>query len=769
MKLNAETQEVESEGFTSTGFSLEVDDPQIIEILTQKIYTDPFIFPRELMANAIDSGGIYELVMPDALNPQWEVEDKGDGMTHHFMMTNYSKIFHSTKRKDNNNIGGFGHGRLSPLAYTDSYSVRSRFKGADGTIMEGNYVVYRGPNKIPMITCASMARSDVQETGVRVSVPIANTDLSKIAEKSQFFAQYLKPTPPGVKAVKYVFEQAGAGAVRSTDDVNNGYGRPTNNEHIPGIRLVIGGVPYPAPSNVSGASNLALDLFFNIGELDVTLSRDAVNNTTAANDLIAKRYKAVIDAYNAHIKAEIEAKPTLFERYETWYTLYNKAGSSFRNTFLRGIEVAHKLPIKEVLDAAKQDFAIHMLTSDVDRNQWDGMDNVTKSYRSLTGLRIFMLNDRCDIERRDGRTSTTDIDFRNILTRYGTQGNILDNLTIFAVPMPYTTGQIKKIKDYMSSVLGAARDKTPSKLINIMLIQYKDKADVQNIVGKIVSNAKVNFIDTGAVNAKLARYIPLSFLEANNNWQPKKKAFTDKAMGLMGADTLYFVNDVNKMSERSANDALYTIAHGFPELVEGKTILILKPGDEKFLDTSKVLEFKAEFLKHVASDYGYEYTSGLFDANDVRNAEFRRENAYTLLTHKVKGSGSGVNKTLAEKLSTEKDLIAAKPQLITIFKEVVKLHANATQTNTNSGLQKYRRMLETIISLRDRYKFITAAELPAATKTLTQPQATIQKDDLAALLVSHKLLEHLAQDYNVRYYGYDATTYKAIVEYLTKV
>ena len=765
MKLNAETQEVESEGFTSTGFSLEVDDPQIIEILTQKIYTDPFIFPRELMANAIDSGGIFELVMPDALNPQWEVEDKGDGMTHHFMMTNYTKIFHSTKRKDNDNIGGFGHGRLSPLAYTDSYSVRSRFKGADGTIMEGNYVVYRGPNKIPMITCASMVRSEVQETGVRVSVPIANGDLSKIAEKSQFFAQYLKPTPPGVKAVKYVFEQAGAGAIRSTTDVNNGYGRPTSNEHIPGMRLIIGGVPYPCPSNISGSTNLAVDLFFNIGDLDVTLSRDAVNNTTAANDLISKRFKTLIEAYNADLKAEIEKKPTLFERYEAWNTLYNSAGSSFRNTFMRGIEVAHKLPIKEVMDAAKQDFAIHMLVSDVDRNQWDGMDNVTKSYRSLTGLRIFMLNDRCDIERRDGRTSTTDIDFRNILTRYGVQGSLAENLTIFAVPMPYTTGQIKKIKDAMAIVLGAARDKKNSPLINIMLIQYKDKADVQNIVGKIVSTAKVNFIDTGAANAKLARYIPVMFSDSTTSGGLKKKAFTDKTLLTMN-DVLYVEREPSGLTERSIADVAYIITGSFPDLVKGKTLLVLTPGDKKYLNPNAV-ELKSALLKHIATDYGYDYTSGMFDASNVRDAEFRRENAYTLLTHKVKGPG--VNKTLAEKLSTEKDLIAAKPQLITIFKEVVKLHANATQTSTNPGLQKYRHMLETIISLRDRYKFITAAELPAATKTLAQPQATIQKDDLAALLVSHKLLEHLAQDYNVRYYGYDATTYKAIVEYLTKV
>lgn len=70
MKLNESKIDVESEGFTSTGFSLEVDDPQIIEILTQKIYTDPYVFPRELMANATDGGGIHELILPDSLNPQ---------------------------------------------------------------------------------------------------------------------------------------------------------------------------------------------------------------------------------------------------------------------------------------------------------------------------------------------------------------------------------------------------------------------------------------------------------------------------------------------------------------------------------------------------------------------------------------------------------------------------------------------------------------------------------------------------------------------------
>ena len=757
MKLNESKIDVESEGFTSTGFSLEVDDPQIIEILTQKIYTDPYVFPRDLMANAIDGGGIHELILPDSLNPQWEVEDKGAGMTHEFMMTLYTKIFHSTKRKDNNNIGGFGHGRLSPLAYTDSYTVRSRFAGADGTIMEGNYVVYRGANKVPQISCVAMARSDVQETGVRVVVPVANKDIGVLTQKTQYFGQYLTPTPPGIKAFKYEFLGTNGG-IRTTADIR--YNRDVNGD---GIRLIIGGVPYPAPQSMSRSTELAVDIFFKIGELDVTLSRDAVNATSEAIELMKKRLDSLIKEYQVHFMAELNKQKTVFEKYTSFNTMYNDCSYAFRSYFLngQGFVAPTVLPIKDVLTAAKKDFAVHMILSDVDRSQWEGIDNETKSYRSLNALRIFMLNDKCDIERRDGRVSTQDIRCQDLFRRTMMEGK-KPVIVPFAVPLPYGQGQIKKIKEAMAKKLAEIRTKHPngSSSLQAVLIQYEDKADVQAILDQIITDLKPTFIDTGTASGnKLARYIPVLKLDQNGS---KKMAMSENVLAAT-KNLVYSVKSATH-SENELADAMYMMQRHFPSFKStDQVMLIINQNDVKYLPAT-AKEFKPLVIAAIAKDFGYEYTTGLFDKDKQLRTELTRQQSYTIFAQKVKGT----SKTLAAYLLDNAVLATKKPKLIPVLQEIVTLIKgnNGSATSPSDNL---REMLSVIINLRDRYKIVTAAELPKPTKKVAAATQTIKASDLTDLMEKYVLLPYIADTYDFKYYGYPIKVADGIAEYLIKI
>lgn len=756
MKLNEQTIDVESEGFTSTGFSLEVDDPQIIEILTQKIYTDPFVFPRELMANAIDGGGIFELVLPDSLSPQWEVEDKGAGMSHEFMMTNYTKIFHSTKRKDNNNIGGFGHGRLSPLAYTDSYTVRSRFVGKDGTIMEGNYVVYRGPNKVPQISCVSMIRSEVQETGVRVVVPVAAKDISTLVKKTNYFGQYLTPTPPGVTAVKYVFQSANGG-VRNLED-----NRYSHNEDA-GIRIIIGGVPYPAPA--SQRADLSVDLFFKIGEIDVTLSRDAVNATSDTLDLIKNRLNGLIKDYQKDFKEKLDKLPTVYEKYAAYTKAYGECSYGFRSAFMSTLSAPSTLPINDLLGAAKKDFAVHMIHSDVDRHQWDGMDPETKSYRSLNSLRIFMLNDKCQIERRDGRTSNQDIACADLFRKTASDKDT-PVIVPFSVPLPYGQGQIKKIKEVMAKKLGEIR--TAGKVsghnnLQAILIQYEDKADVQAILDKIMSGLKATDIDTGqSAGNKMTRYVPVLRLDSNG---ARKVAMSENVLGAT-KNLVYLERDAN-FSDSSLADIVYATQKFFPSVApDDSTYIIVNANDKKYLPQDAQL-FKPLLIKAIAKDYGYEYTSGLFDKDKVLKAELSREGSYAILNNKVKGK----NLTLAGHLLTEAALMAKKPKLKAMLEGFVAINGATagTPTSKDTSTEMLRNQLATLINFRDRYKFLTTADLPAPTKKVAAVTNSVSQTELANFYEKYYLLRYVATTYDYKYYGYPSKTVESIVEYLTKV
>lgn len=749
MKLNAAQIDVEAEGFESTGFSLEVDDPAIIEILTQKIYTDPYVFPRELMANAIDSGGIAELILPDAMSPTWEVEDHGDGMHHDFMMTKYTKIFHSTKRKDDDNIGGFGHGRLSPLAYTDSYNVRSRFKGADGTIMEGNYVVYRGPNKVPQITCVSMEKSEVQQTGVRVSVPIVVRDIQTFADRTRYFAQYLTPTPPDITPVTYEFKGS-TGGVRSTADRD----RYDTSSVVAGTRLIIGGVPYPCPSSL-GFGDMKLDLFFSISELEVTLSRDAINATTEATKLITERFKKLKEEWGADFQAKLKAKPTLFEAYEFYQDAYGKMGYNFKSSFVpNNLNVATTLETKEIFDQTKKDFAFHFITSDTNRSQWDGMDEETKAFRSLNQLRVHMLNDRAQIERRNGvEFSASAIDFRSTFQygyRYGTGKQV--HLLVFGVELPYGQGQIKKIKEVMAAKLAKYRAaNTNAGFVNCILIQYTDKADVPKLVAKIKSNLDITYIDGNTAGAKATKYVSVTYWNGASIY---RKAMSEAVLAKEADGCLYMVKTNDPAKDSRMQDALGYVG-SFPSL-SGKKVFIFNKADEKYVPKN-AKEFKAEIIKAIAKDYGYSYDRQQWLSGQYKQQQLRGNTAYSALNYKVKGSHTVFidylntklpNKTLIATLKTEID--------------------NARKSMNGPSHGNERNLCDTINTMVD-YGILTKAELPAPTKTVNAVTTNGLENALNAFATKYPMVLWLTENYDARNWGVEKGTADHIATYIEKM
>lgn len=751
MKLNAAQIDVEAEGFESTGFSLEVDDPAIIEILTQKIYTDPFVFPRELMANAIDSGGIAELILPDAMSPTWEVEDHGEGMHHDFMMTKYTKIFHSTKRKDDNNIGGFGHGRLSPLAYTDSYNVRSRFKGADGTIMEGNYVVYRGPNKVPQITCVSMEKSEVQQTGVRVSVPIVVRDIQTFADRTRYFAQYLTPTPPDITAVAYEFKGT-TGGVRSTADRD----RYDTSSVVAGTRLIIGGVPYPCPPG-AGLGDVKLDLFFSIGELEVTLSRDAINATTDALQLIKDRFNTLKKEWQADYEAKLAAKPTLFETYEFHQETIGKMGYNFRSVFVpANLNVATMLESKEIFDQTKKDFTFHFISSDTNRSQWDGMDEETKAFRSLNQLRVHMLNDRAQIERRNGLefSATPGIDFRTTFQngyRYGGSSKNV-HLLVFGVELPYNQGQIKKIKEVMAAKLAKYRASTSNaSFINCILIQYTDKADVQKLVAKIKSNLDVTYIDSNASGAKATKYVSVTYW---NGASVYRKALSEAVLAKEADGCLYMVKTNDPAKDQRMHDSL-GYANSFPSLA-GKKVFIFNKADEKYVPKN-AKEFKAEIIKAIATDYGYSYDRQQWLTGQYKQQQLRGNTAYAALNYKVKGAHTFLIDYLAASLPHKTIIATLKTEI-----------DNAKKSMNGPSHGNERNLCDIINSMVD-YGILTKAELPAPTKTANAVTTNGLENALNSFAAKYPMVLWLTENYDARNWGVEKDIAAHIVTYIDKL
>lgn len=120
----------------------------IIRSLTD-IYSNPMLaLSREYLSNAYDAtiarmgikssfGTILdtpiELTLPSVLNPNFVVRDYGTGMDRNILATVFPQYGASTKRDNNNEIGGFGLGAKSALAVVSNFTVISVKDGKKNT------------------------------------------------------------------------------------------------------------------------------------------------------------------------------------------------------------------------------------------------------------------------------------------------------------------------------------------------------------------------------------------------------------------------------------------------------------------------------------------------------------------------------------------------------------------------------------------------------------------------------------------------------------
>lgn len=165
----------------------------LMEMFSKNIYSDAIgSTVRETVSNALDSSrraGSNEPVIV-SLNPiatgeyEYSVEDFGLGLDDEDVQGTISKYMASTKRGDNLELGMYGIGFKSPLAYTSSFTFICRKDG-----MERKYMMYEG-EEINSIDLLDESPTD-KVNGVKVIVPVKYSDRSsfvmKIKEQLAYF------------------------------------------------------------------------------------------------------------------------------------------------------------------------------------------------------------------------------------------------------------------------------------------------------------------------------------------------------------------------------------------------------------------------------------------------------------------------------------------------------------------------------------------------------------------------------------------------------
>lgn len=339
MRTNVATRSIESGDLAAVGsFSIKATG-KAFKILSDGLYSDkPLAIIRELSCNAFDAHVAagrkdvpFEVHLPNVLEPHFSVKDFGTGLDHDDVMKLYTTYFESTKTDSNDFIGALGLGSKSPFSYVDSFTVTSRFNG-----MVRTYAAYLGEAGVPSI--ALMSEEPTSEpNGLEVSMPVKQQDFSVFADRAVKVLKRFKPVPViniEITPPTYLIEGTGW-SIRASEGYSAGK-----------VFAIQGNVVYPIDKNAlyghlsheqDSLFGLELDLFFDIGELEVAASREALQYDARTIANIKARLDKVWAEVPGHFSHHFANCSTLWEAKLHYFKLSRGFNTTLSNILSKSL------------------------------------------------------------------------------------------------------------------------------------------------------------------------------------------------------------------------------------------------------------------------------------------------------------------------------------------------------------------------------------------------------------------------------------------------
>lgn len=265
---------------------------------------------RELSTNAYDShvaAGKPEVPfvvhMPSSDNLFYYVEDSGIGLSKEKLVSTFTTFFASDKSESNDFVGCLGLGSKSPFGYgTRSFIVDSWHEGKHYAIS-----LYLGEDGCPKYSIMIEEETD-HPNGVRVTVPVLESDIANFENKAKSIYYYFKTRPTILNSNLTINEKA---IILQGDD----YYITKDNT----AKAVMGNVGYPLSFTDSRLTEThkkllasGLVIHFNIGELEIGSGREALSYTDKTILKIISKLDNVILNINENINNKIKSSPNLF-------------------------------------------------------------------------------------------------------------------------------------------------------------------------------------------------------------------------------------------------------------------------------------------------------------------------------------------------------------------------------------------------------------------------------------------------------------------------
>jgi hypothetical protein len=333
MKLNEKIYDVEKTGITSKESAFKIKaNAKAFKILSDSLYSNKIrAIIRELSCNAYDSQVAigngdkpFELTLPSIMDPCFKIRDFGTGLSEEDIYEVYTTYFESTKTQSNDFVGALGLGSKSPFSYIDNFTVTSWWGGEKKVYTA--FINEEGfPNIVKMFEEASS-----EPNGIEILLAARDKDFAQFATEAQYVYKYFPIVPSNitVKRPEYFLKGKHFGLKLKADSKEPNY-------------MVQGPVAYPlhlrdiVGYNVSWVNEL--DLFFDLGELDVAASREALSldQTTITN--IKKKYQNAIDELTDMISKQVDSCATEWDARCFLINLFT--GRTVKNVVYKGKEI----------------------------------------------------------------------------------------------------------------------------------------------------------------------------------------------------------------------------------------------------------------------------------------------------------------------------------------------------------------------------------------------------------------------------------------------
>ena len=321
MKLHTNTNTItKSENFVESNYSIDAT-AKAFAILSDGLYSNKILaVVRELSTNAYDShvaAGCaekpFDVHLPTALDNEFSIRDYGTGLSREDCMSLYTTYFRSDKTDSNDAVGCLGLGSKSPFAYTDQFMVESFHNGSHMT-----FSAYKNENDEPVFALLSEQPTN-DPNGLRVSFATEAGDSINFKYEAQNVWKYFVTNPN----VNIDVEVASQGKpVMSGDDwkicnkTNRGYAK---NE------LVMGQIGYELDAEQFEGDvhdmlwrGYGLIIHANIGDVDITPSRESLSYNSRTKDFIHSKIKNILEEIATQTQKYIDESPTLWDARLAW-------------------------------------------------------------------------------------------------------------------------------------------------------------------------------------------------------------------------------------------------------------------------------------------------------------------------------------------------------------------------------------------------------------------------------------------------------------------